>query len=202
MGRRAAGVFGEFRAPTGLSGSVGVGDAALDTPSGRRMQAVRDEVRRTGAELGTHLRLLVGKPGLDGHSNGAEQVAVERPIVFGVGRGMHADVAATVLHVRREGGLLRGVEHVAGGVEPDHGGVAGQRGGGEDSGVFGRVDGEAVFGAERLHGQQGEADLGADYQPGAHQEEQHEGTGQPPGAGKKILGGQFGHGYGQHESGQ
>ena len=70
------GVFGEFRAPTGLSGSVGVGDAALDTPSGRRMQAVRDEVRRTGAELGTHLRLLVGKPGLDGHSNGAEQVAV------------------------------------------------------------------------------------------------------------------------------
>lgn len=40
------------------------------------MQAVRDEVRRTGEELGTRLRLLVGKPGLDGHSNGAEQVAV------------------------------------------------------------------------------------------------------------------------------
>ncbi|MDO5711423.1 MAG: protein meaA [Micrococcales bacterium] len=69
-------VFGEYRAPTGLSGSVGVGDSAADTPSGRRMQAVRDEVRQTGEELGTHLRLLVGKPGLDGHSNGAEQVAV------------------------------------------------------------------------------------------------------------------------------
>ena len=69
-------VFGEYRAPTGLSGSVGVGDGTADTPSGRRMQAVRDEVRRTGEELGTHLRLLVGKPGLDGHSNGAEQVAV------------------------------------------------------------------------------------------------------------------------------
>jgi (2R)-ethylmalonyl-CoA mutase len=37
---------------------------------------VREAVRRTGEELGTRLRLLVGKPGLDGHSNGAEQVAV------------------------------------------------------------------------------------------------------------------------------
>jgi (2R)-ethylmalonyl-CoA mutase len=37
---------------------------------------VRAAVRRTGEELGTRLRLLVGKPGLDGHSNGAEQVAV------------------------------------------------------------------------------------------------------------------------------
>jgi (2R)-ethylmalonyl-CoA mutase len=37
---------------------------------------VRQSVRRTGDELGTRLRLLVGKPGLDGHSNGAEQVAV------------------------------------------------------------------------------------------------------------------------------
>jgi len=38
--------------------------------------AVRAAVRRTGEELGTRLRLLVGKPGLDGHSNGAEQIAV------------------------------------------------------------------------------------------------------------------------------
>ncbi|HEX8049906.1 MAG TPA: cobalamin B12-binding domain-containing protein, partial [Solirubrobacterales bacterium] len=37
---------------------------------------VRDAVRRTGDELGGRLRLLVGKPGLDGHSNGAEQIAV------------------------------------------------------------------------------------------------------------------------------
>jgi (2R)-ethylmalonyl-CoA mutase len=37
---------------------------------------VREDVRRTGEELGSRLRLLVGKPGLDGHSNGAEQVAV------------------------------------------------------------------------------------------------------------------------------
>jgi (2R)-ethylmalonyl-CoA mutase len=37
---------------------------------------VRDRVKATGEELGQRLRILVGKPGLDGHSNGAEQVAV------------------------------------------------------------------------------------------------------------------------------
>ncbi|MDQ3615767.1 MAG: protein meaA [Actinomycetota bacterium] len=63
-------VFGEFRAPTGVSGTHGVAEA------GAELSAVRAEVRRTGQELGGRLRLLVGKPGLDGHSNGAEQVAV------------------------------------------------------------------------------------------------------------------------------
>ncbi len=63
-------VFGEFRAPTGVSGAVGVADA------GSELTAVRERVRATSEELGGRLRLLVGKPGLDGHSNGAEQVAV------------------------------------------------------------------------------------------------------------------------------
>lgn len=63
-------VFGEFRAPTGVSGAVGVAEA------GAELAAVRERVRTTGEELGGRLRLLVGKPGLDGHSNGAEQVAV------------------------------------------------------------------------------------------------------------------------------
>ncbi|HVB27966.1 MAG TPA: methylmalonyl-CoA mutase family protein, partial [Mycobacteriales bacterium] len=63
-------VFGEYRAPTGVS--AGLGPAA----AGPVLAAVREEVRRTAAELGGRLRLLVGKPGLDGHSNGAEQVAV------------------------------------------------------------------------------------------------------------------------------
>jgi (2R)-ethylmalonyl-CoA mutase len=65
-------VFGEYRAPTGVSGSVGVTGADLGGDLGQ----VRERVRATGEELGTRLRLLVGKPGLDGHSNGAEQVAV------------------------------------------------------------------------------------------------------------------------------
>lgn len=63
-------VFGEFRAPTGVSGAVGA------TEAGTELSTVRDRVRATGEELGGRLRLLVGKPGLDGHSNGAEQVAV------------------------------------------------------------------------------------------------------------------------------
>jgi (2R)-ethylmalonyl-CoA mutase len=63
-------VFGEYRAPTGLS-------AAGASSADGSLAAVRDRVARTAAELGTgRLRLLVGKPGLDGHSNGAEQIAV------------------------------------------------------------------------------------------------------------------------------
>ena len=63
-------VFGEYRAPTGLSGVVGVQSGSSD------LTQVRELVQATGAELGVRLRFLVGKPGLDGHSNGAEQIAV------------------------------------------------------------------------------------------------------------------------------
>ena len=67
-------VFGEFRAPTGVSGAVGA--VSADGSAGADLSAVRERVRATGEELGGRLRVLVGKPGLDGHSNGAEQVAV------------------------------------------------------------------------------------------------------------------------------
>ncbi|HPZ70432.1 MAG TPA: cobalamin-dependent protein, partial [Dermatophilaceae bacterium] len=67
------GEFGEYRAPTGVSGSVGVSSSV--TPAGD-LARVRAEVARTGEDLGEKLRVLVGKPGLDGHSNGAEQIAV------------------------------------------------------------------------------------------------------------------------------
>ncbi len=63
-------MFGEYRAPTGVSGSVGV------SAGGEAIAAVREKVSETSTELGGRLRFLVGKPGLDGHSNGAEQVAV------------------------------------------------------------------------------------------------------------------------------
>ncbi|MCX6421917.1 MAG: protein meaA [Actinobacteria bacterium] len=63
-------VFGEYRAPTGVSGVI-----ATAEPS-ESLRAVRESVRTTGEELGRNLRFLVGKPGLDGHSNGAEQIAV------------------------------------------------------------------------------------------------------------------------------
>jgi (2R)-ethylmalonyl-CoA mutase len=60
-------VFGEFRAPTGVSGVV--------SPDAEGMAAVRETVRVIAAHGGPP-KLLVGKPGLDGHSNGAEQIAV------------------------------------------------------------------------------------------------------------------------------
>ncbi len=73
-------VFGEYRAPTGVAAATGAGEA-----DGTLVQ-VRDRVRATGEELGGRLRFLVGKPGLDGHSNGAEQIAVRaRDAGFEVG---------------------------------------------------------------------------------------------------------------------
>ena len=63
------GIFGEYRAPTGVSGSIAVSDR-------EGLSELRAAVAATGDELGHRLRMLVGKPGLDGHSNGAEQVAV------------------------------------------------------------------------------------------------------------------------------
>ena len=67
-------VFGEFRPPTGI-------DIAIDSREvlGKKDQVteLRARAANTGRELGRPLKLLVGKPGLDGHSNGAEQVAVK-----------------------------------------------------------------------------------------------------------------------------
>jgi (2R)-ethylmalonyl-CoA mutase len=62
--------FGEFRAPTG------VGEAAAAASPDDELAAVREEVERVSEGLGRTLKILVGKPGLDGHSNGAEQIAV------------------------------------------------------------------------------------------------------------------------------
>jgi ethylmalonyl-CoA mutase len=59
--------FGEYRAPTGVSRS----------PSNRTegLEPIRDAVAAVSSKLGRQLKFLVGKPGLDGHSNGAEQIA-------------------------------------------------------------------------------------------------------------------------------
>jgi len=62
------GVFGEYRAPTGVARAAGVTDG--------RLEAARREVDAVSRRLGRRIKILVGKPGLDGHSNGAEQIAV------------------------------------------------------------------------------------------------------------------------------
>jgi ethylmalonyl-CoA mutase len=61
--------FGEFRAPTGV-GEAAAGAGAQD------LEPLREEVDRVSEALGRRIKILVGKPGLDGHSNGAEQIAV------------------------------------------------------------------------------------------------------------------------------
>ena len=68
-GQALRSVFGEYRAPTGLG-------RAIVRPDDANLEDVRAEVERVSRQLGRRIKLLVGKPGLDGHSNGAEQIAV------------------------------------------------------------------------------------------------------------------------------
>lgn len=62
-------IFGEYRAPTGVSQAAVARDSAA-------LEEVRKSVDAASEKLGRRLKFLVGKPGLDGHSNGAEQIAV------------------------------------------------------------------------------------------------------------------------------
>jgi (2R)-ethylmalonyl-CoA mutase len=64
-------VFGDYRAPTGVGEASAPADGSLDD-----LEELRDEVARVSEALGRRIKMLVGKPGLDGHSNGAEQIAV------------------------------------------------------------------------------------------------------------------------------
>ncbi|HTO55061.1 MAG TPA: protein meaA [Myxococcota bacterium] len=63
-------VFGEYRAPTGVDA------AAVPRSDAAQLAAVRARVDEISRKLGRRLKLLVGKPGLDGHSSGAEQIAI------------------------------------------------------------------------------------------------------------------------------
>jgi (2R)-ethylmalonyl-CoA mutase len=63
-------VFGEYRAPTGVA------EAAASSSDDEALAELRSRVERVSEALGRRIKILVGKPGLDGHSNGAEQIAV------------------------------------------------------------------------------------------------------------------------------
>ncbi|MDX1620641.1 MAG: protein meaA [Nitriliruptorales bacterium] len=65
------GIFGEYRAPTGISERALAGRSPGDA-----ITKGRERVQQVEEQLGRKIRILVGKPGLDGHSNGAEQVAI------------------------------------------------------------------------------------------------------------------------------
>src|SRR4051794_16922288 len=134
-------VFGEYRAPTGVAAATGGGEAD------ETLAEVRERVQATGEELGGRLRFLVGKPGLDGHSNGAEQIAVRardagfeviyqgirltpsqivsaaveedvHVVGLSVLSGSHLQVVPAVLEGLREAGL-DDVPVVVGGIIPD-----------------------------------------------------------------------------------
>jgi (2R)-ethylmalonyl-CoA mutase len=131
-------VFGEYRAPTGVGAAVASGGG-----SSRALRAIAERVK---ARPGGPPRLLVAKPGLDGHSNGAEQIAVaardagleviyqgirltpeqiaavaveEDVDVIGLSilSGSHLDLVPQVVRLVREGGVDAPV--VAGGIIPE-----------------------------------------------------------------------------------
>jgi len=132
-------IFGEYRAPTGVAAT---GPARND----ERIMALRSEVEAASRKLGRKLSLLVAKPGLDGHSNGAEQIAIRardagmavvydgirltpaeivasarehKPHIIGLSvlSGSHVSLARDVLEgLRRES--LADIKVVAGGIIP------------------------------------------------------------------------------------
>ncbi|HEX4431121.1 MAG TPA: methylmalonyl-CoA mutase family protein, partial [Frankiaceae bacterium] len=140
-------VFGEYRAPTGVSATAAIGSSGVGGAAGEEIAQVRQLVARTGEELGRRLKILVGKPGLDGHSNGAEQIAVRaRDVGFeviyqgirltpaqivsaaaqedvhvvglSILSGSHLELVPDILNGLREAGL-DDVPVVVGGIVPD-----------------------------------------------------------------------------------
>src|SRR6476659_457745 len=132
------GVFGPYRGPTGVGGAAPYGDQEL-------LAKTRERVEEVSAQLGHRIKILVGKPGLDGHSNGAEQIAlrardvgmeviyagirltpeqiaasaIEEDVdVVGLSilSGSHAELVPEVLSQLAEGGA--GVPVVVGGIIP------------------------------------------------------------------------------------
>ncbi|MEU9921455.1 protein meaA [Streptomyces griseoluteus] len=136
-------VFGEYRAPTGVSSAP----VAVPAEAGSAMAGVRARVDATARDLGVgKLRFLVGKPGLDGHSNGAEQIAVRardagfevvyqgirltpeqivdaalaedvHAVGLSILSGSHAQLVPDVLHRLREAGA-HDIPVIAGGIIP------------------------------------------------------------------------------------
>ncbi len=111
VGRCAA--RGVRRVPRPDRGLGGRGRAARRATE---IAGVRERVRATGDELGTRLRMLVGKPGLDGHSNGAEQVAVRaRDVGFEViYQGIRLTPAQIVAAAVQEGVHVVGLSVLSG----------------------------------------------------------------------------------------
>jgi (2R)-ethylmalonyl-CoA mutase len=132
-------VFGEYRAPTGI--------ASAASPAPDSLAQLRGRIEGAARRLGRRPKILVGKPGLDGHSNGAEQIAVRArdagfEVVYegirltparianaaleegvhlvglSVLSGSHLSLVSEVLHRMREAGI-GGIPVVVGGIVPE-----------------------------------------------------------------------------------
>lgn len=144
-GQTLRGVFGEFRGPTGVS-------IVISTDGDENIEAVKANVERVSQILGRTLTYVLGKPGLDGHSNGAEQIAtrgracgmkviydgirftpeeiVQQAIdndahIVGLSilSGSHLDLARETARVMRERGLSH-IPLVVGGIIPQEDALA------------------------------------------------------------------------------
>jgi ethylmalonyl-CoA mutase len=111
--------LGEYRAPTGVGGAQ-VASAHGDDPSKHasfaRVEALRAELSRLEKTLGRRPKMLVGKPGLDGHSNGAEQIALKaRDVGFEVVyEGIRVSPERLVASALEEGVHLIGISILSG----------------------------------------------------------------------------------------
>jgi (2R)-ethylmalonyl-CoA mutase len=112
-GRALRDVFGEYRAPTGIAQ---VATASADSAGTDDVIAIRKQVKGLGGELGRAAKILVGKPGLDGHSNGAEQIALKaRDVGFEVVyEGIRVTPAQIVASAIEEGVHLVGLSILSG----------------------------------------------------------------------------------------
>jgi (2R)-ethylmalonyl-CoA mutase len=104
--------FGEYRAPTG------VGRAPRNETVG--LDDLRAEVERVSRKLGRRLKFVLGKPGLDGHSNGAEQIAVRArdagiDVVY---EGIRLTPAEIVETARQQGAHVLGLSILSGSHVP------------------------------------------------------------------------------------
>ena len=106
-------IYGEYRAPTGVGRAAAAGGS-------EGLDAIRARVEGVSLRLGRRLKMLVGKPGLDGHSNGAEQIAVRArdagfEVVYEGIRLTPAEIANAALE---EGVHVIGLSILSGSHEP------------------------------------------------------------------------------------
>jgi len=107
-------VWGEYRAPTGVAGAT-VKSAATGA-SAETVERLRHRLHALEARMGRRPKLLVGKPGLDGHSNGAEQIAIKaRDVGFDVVyEGIRVSPEQIVASALEEGVHLIGLSILSG----------------------------------------------------------------------------------------